>query len=50
MCVLPETIGRELQLTICFFQGSFPKSKFSFKVYVPAIRTIEDSQISDKDD
>ncbi|XP_026478828.1 DNA polymerase epsilon subunit 2-like [Ctenocephalides felis] len=30
--------------------GSFPKSKFSFKVYVPAIRTIEDSQISDKDD
>lgn len=31
------------------FQGSFPKSKFTFKVYVPSTRTIEDSQIPDDD-
>lgn len=29
--------------------GSFPRSEFSFKVYVPATRTIEDSQIPDED-
>lgn len=30
--------------------GSFPKSKFSFKVYIPATRIIEDSQIPDDTD
>lgn len=29
--------------------GSFPKSKFSFKLYMPASRTVEDSQIPDED-
>lgn len=29
------------------FQGSFPKSKFTFKVYVPSTKIIEDSQIPD---
>lgn len=28
--------------------GSFPKSKFSFKIYVPSSRTVEDSQIPDE--
>uniref|UniRef100_A0A8D8AUI9 DNA polymerase epsilon subunit n=2 Tax=Culex pipiens TaxID=7175 RepID=A0A8D8AUI9_CULPI len=27
--------------------GSFPKSKFAFKVYIPSSRTVEDSQIPD---
>lgn len=27
--------------------GSFPKSKFAFKVYIPATRAVEDSQIPD---
>lgn len=27
--------------------GSFPKSKFSFKVYLPGTKTIEDSEIPD---
>lgn len=35
--------------TFNFFQGSFPKSKFTFKVYVPSSRIIEDSQIPDDD-
>jgi hypothetical protein len=26
-------------------QGSFPKNEFSFKIYIPAARRIEDSQI-----
>lgn len=30
--------------------GSFPRSKFSFKVYLPSNKTIEDSQIPDSDD
>ncbi|ETN60561.1 DNA polymerase epsilon subunit 2 [Anopheles darlingi] len=30
--------------------GSFPKSKFAFKVYYPSNRTVEDSQIPDEDD
>ncbi|XP_055615918.1 DNA polymerase epsilon subunit 2 [Toxorhynchites rutilus septentrionalis] len=29
--------------------GSFPKSKFAFKVYIPFSRTVEDSQIPDDD-
>lgn len=29
-------------------QGSFPRSEFSFKVYVPATKTVEDSQIPDE--
>lgn len=29
--------------------GSFPRSEFSFKVYVPSTKTIEDSQIPDED-
>ncbi|XP_055613280.1 DNA polymerase epsilon subunit 2 [Uranotaenia lowii] len=28
--------------------GSFPKSKFAFKVYIPSSRTVEDSQIPDE--
>lgn len=35
---------------ILFFvvsQGSFPKSKFTFKVYVPSSKLMEDSQIPD---
>lgn len=32
-------------LMILFFQGSFPKSGFSFKVYMPATKQVEDSQI-----
>ena len=30
------------------FQGSFPRSEFSFKVYEPATKTVEDSQIPDE--
>jgi DNA polymerase epsilon subunit 2 len=30
--------------------GSFPKSNFSFKLYMPASRTVEDSQIPDDDE
>lgn len=30
--------------------GSFPRSKFSFKLYLPCNKTIEDSQIPDTDD
>lgn len=30
--------------------GSFPRSKFSFKLYIPGTKTIEDSQIPDDDD
>lgn len=30
--------------------GSFPRSKFSFKLYMPGSRTIEDSQIPDDED
>jgi DNA polymerase epsilon subunit 2 len=30
--------------------GSFPRSKFSFKLYMPGTRTIEDSQIPDDDE
>ncbi|XP_037034070.1 DNA polymerase epsilon subunit 2 [Bradysia coprophila] len=30
--------------------GSFPKSKFAFKVYVPSSRVVEDSQIPDEMD
>lgn len=29
--------------------GSFPRTEYSFKVYVPASRTVEDSQIPDED-
>lgn len=36
-------------LNIILPQGSFPKSKFAFKVYVPSTRTIEDSHIPDDD-
>jgi DNA polymerase epsilon subunit 2 len=30
--------------------GSFPRSKYSFKLYSPHSRTVEDSQIPDDDD
>ncbi|XP_034238799.1 DNA polymerase epsilon subunit 2 [Thrips palmi] len=30
--------------------GSFPRSEFSFKVYVPSSKTVEDSQIPDEED
>lgn len=30
--------------------GSFPRSKYSFKLYMPSSKTIEDSQIPDDDD
>ena len=29
--------------------GSFPRSKYSFKLYTPSSKTIEDSQIPDDD-
>lgn len=28
--------------------GSFPRSKYSFKLYTPSSRTVEDSQIPDE--
>ena len=31
----------------CVLQGSFPRSDFTFKVYYPATRQVEDSRIAD---
>lgn len=30
--------------------GSFPRSKYSFKLYMPATKTVEDSQIPEDDE
>lgn len=30
--------------------GSFPRSRYSFKLYMPSTKTVEDSQIPDEDD
>lgn len=30
--------------------GSFPRSKYSFKLYMPHSKTVEDSQIPDDDE
>lgn len=38
-----------LQSIVVYFQGSFSKNEFSFKVYLPATRQVEDSQIGDDD-
>ena len=35
-------------LVFCVFQGSFPRSKYSFKVYFPASGQIEESRIADE--
>lgn len=33
---------------VFFLQGSFSMTDFSFKVYIPATRQVEDSQIGDE--